>query len=192
MKKKLLITLAALIIVLGGGGWYAKKVLTDKIFDQVEVALKDPEIQKQIAELDTDKLQEELKTIDTDKLIAEANGSSAAPSSSPDGKSSSNTAAPSDSSKSTTKPGSSTPKPSTQPDKTPAKDNKPSEGLAFDSRNDAANYAMKKFSASEIVHYMSAYKNKSSMTKEEKQKMKAEILSRFNSAEIKALTEAAK
>ncbi|WP_438434530.1 hypothetical protein [Gorillibacterium sp. sgz500922] len=192
MKKKLLITLAALVIVLGAGGWYAKKVLTDKIFDQVEIALKDPEIQKEIAQLDADKLQEELKSVDTDKLLAEASGGSAAPSSNPDGKNPSDSTAGSDNGKSAAKPGSSTPKPSTQPGKTPAKDNKPSEGLAFDSRNDAANYAMKKFSASEIVHYMSAYKNKANMTKEEKQKMKAEILSRFSSTEIKALTEAAK
>lgn len=193
MKKKLLLTLAVLAILLIAGGWYAKQVLTDKIFDQVETALKDPEIQKEIAQLDTDKLQEELKTIDTDKLVGEAGGSSA-PSASPDGKSTPDTPTASEAPNSTAKPGSSTAKPSAQPDKTPApaKDNKPSKGLAFDNRNDAANYAMKKFSASEIVHYMSVYKNKGSLTPEQKKEIKADILSRFSSDEIKALTEAAK
>jgi len=193
MKKKLVIILSALVLVLLAGGWYAKHLVTEKIFNQVETALKDPEIQKEIAQLDTNKLQDELKSINTDKLAAEA-GATSLPSTSGSIKSNSNSPSPTNSSKVTNEPaGNSTTKPN-QSDKTttPAKDKKPSEGPTFNSRDDAANYAMKKFSASEIIHYMSVYKNKNNMTKEEKQEAKAEILSRFSSEEIKALTEAAK
>ena len=197
-RKKWLISLSIAAVVLVSGGWYAKIYVTNRIFDSIESALKDPEIQKTLAELDAKEIDQLIDSVDTDKLIAEAGGSEALPSIaipdltvSPDsGKagtdSSQASAAP------TTKPStSSTPAATAKPGAaTPKPGSSASPELEFKNRDSAAKYAMKKFSSGEIVEYMAAYQNKASLSKEEKIKIKQEILSRFNSQELHALTDA--
>ena len=79
-RKKWLISLSIAAVVLVSGGWYAKIYVTNRIFDSIESALKDPEIQKPLAELDAKEIDQLIDSVDTDKLIAEAGGSEALPS----------------------------------------------------------------------------------------------------------------
>jgi len=205
-RKKWLISLSIAAVVLVSGGWYAKIYVTNRIFDSIESALKDPEIQKTLAELDAKEIEQLIDSVDTDKLISEVGGSEALPSIdipdltvSPDtGKagtdssqaSAAPTTKPSTTSGSKSSTPAATPKPGAASTATPKPGNSASPELEFKNRDSAAKYAMKKFSSGEIVEYMAAYKNKASLSKEEKTKIKQEILSRFNSQEIHALTDA--
>lgn len=210
-KKKWIISLSLTAVILVSAGWYAKVYITNRVFDSIESALKDPEIQKTLAELDKQEIDKMVDSVDPNKLLEEVGGTDALPSiaipelspaaadsnkpgtNSPAATSGTTTGATptpcepcgykAPESEATKKPGAAAttaPKPNTSA----------SPKLEFDDRDDAANYAMKKFSSGELIEYMSAYKNKASLSPEEKKKIKQEILSRFNSAEIRALTDA--
>lgn len=211
-KMKWIISLSLTAVILVSAGWYAKVYITNRVFDSIETALKDPEIQKTLAELDKQEIDKMVDSVDPNKLLEEVGGTDALPSIAiPEGSPAANTDKPGTNSPgaqsgtttaatptpcapcsykapdstATTKPGAAAtattaPKPNTSA----------SPQLEFEDRDDAANYAMKKFSSGELIEYMSAYKNKAKLSPEEKKKIKQEILSRFNSAEIRALTDA--
>jgi hypothetical protein len=69
---------------------------------------------------------------------------------------------------------------------------KPTEnGLKFNNRDEAVKYAMSRFTAAEIAHYLNEYKNRAKLTPQQKNAIKAEILSRFTAEELRAMQQAA-
>lgn len=190
MKKKLIIPLVATVGLLAGGGWYAKHLLQEKIYNQVTAFANDPEIQKEIAELDVEELQKSI----TDSLPAtkQSSDSSAAPIPS-SGSSSDKPSAGNTDSTQTKGTSQSAEQTGTTSDSTYKSNdtNETGADLSFKNRDAAAAYALKKFSAKEILDYSVKYKNWSSLPVEEKEKIKADVLSRFSLEEIQALQEAA-
>lgn len=209
-KKKWIISLSLTAVILVSAGWYAKVYITNRVFDSIESALKDPEIQKTLAELDKQEIDKIVDSVDPNKLLEEVGGKDALPSIAiPEGSPAADKNKPGTDSGAATSgtitgatptpcepcsykapESSATTKPGATATTAPKPNASASPKLEFEDRDDAANYAMKKFSSGELIEYMSAYKNKASLSPEEKKKIKQEILSRFNSAEIHALTDA--
>ncbi|MGZ4122846.1 MAG: hypothetical protein ACXVOI_06505 [Tumebacillaceae bacterium] len=177
MKKR--IWILGIVVVLVAGGYGVKQYVTSKIGDEVVQMTKDPAIQKMI-----------------DKAIADGNGTQQVKElakqaaqqvattaqqtgSNSKGDGAANTTT--ETNGTATNTGSSTGNGSSDP----------SGGLQFQSRDEAVKYAMSKFSASEIAHFMSVYQNRSQMSSSEKAAIKAEVLSRFSASELKAMQVAA-
>jgi hypothetical protein len=209
-KKKWIISLSLTAVILVSAGWYAKVYITNRVFDSIESALKDPEIQKTLAELDKQEIDKLVDSVDPNKLLEEVGGTDALPSIAiPEGSPAADKNKPGTDSPGATSgtitgatptpcapcsykapESSATTKPGATATTAPKPNTSASPKLEFEDRDSAANYAMKKFSSGELIEYMSAYKNKAKLSPEEKRKIKQEILSRFNSAEIHALTDA--
>ncbi|PWK05017.1 hypothetical protein [Tumebacillus permanentifrigoris] len=176
MKKRWWLAGTAILVLLGGG-YALKQYATAKIGDQVVQMINEPDVQKAI---DNAIAQGNLQELPLD-LTTEIGTSTETPSEAA-------TATPS--AQVEGQPEGSSDMPNTVQGSAGAESNAPNASLK--SREDAVAYAQSKFSATEIASYLSAYQNKAQLSSAEKASIKAEILSHFSAAELRALQEAAK
>lgn len=195
--KKWLIGIVTTLIVIGGGLWYADYKVKQAIGNQVVTILKTHDLQNIIAQAARGK-----DGIGTSS-ISSVNPSAVVSVSSKVGQTAqSTTPNETETTGSATTPGPSTgsatttdtnPKdsPSTQ---APTTDTHPSSGDSvpvFTSREDIINYAMSKFTPSELAQYAEDYANRKSLTSEQKAQLEQQILSHFTAQEISAMQSAA-
>ncbi|MFD2614076.1 hypothetical protein [Paenibacillus gansuensis] len=170
MKRstKVWITLVSLAVLLGGGLWAGKIYVSNKITSVITDMADDPSTQKQIQEM-ADQLANDP---DAQDVLKEAENAAAGD------KAEGNTTADNNS--------------KTDDSQKPAAGGSKSGTISFKSKNEATQYAMSKFNAKEVVHYMDAFRKKDSLTSEQKKQIKAEILSRFTQEELQALIAASR
>lgn len=182
MKKKIIITIG-IVSLLGVGAWYVKSIITDKIYSKLSEVIATPEVQKEIeaavnSELAAKIAQDPSLTVPADvqnltKDLQQQTGST-----DPQQEKKTSPAAVNSDEKSTQDA-----KATPSVDSNQNTENAP----AIKNRSEAVQYATKKFSASEIAHYSSVYKNRNNLTPEQKQQLKSEVLSKFTAEELKAL-----
>ncbi|MDI3257134.1 MAG: hypothetical protein QJR01_05345 [Kyrpidia sp.] len=177
MRKWVVAGLAA-VAVIGGGVWYAERIAVEKFGNQITNLLQDPAVQKQADRVSQDpqvasKLNQAAEQMAAKGgAVGSTDGAPAQPPSSSSvsgGGGSASPSSPSSSSSSMSGGGG---------------------GIVFHSRSEAIRFAMSRFSQAEIARYMSMYAR--GMTPEEKRAAKADVLSRFSPAEIRALIAASK
>lgn len=202
MRKGWVIT-GVVAVVLAGCFFGGKYYVTQKVGEEVVKMVEDPSVQKMIddaiAKGNVDKqVGELLKEADQKEAVdqtASAGGETTPPVATPTPASTEKqtTSAPAPAPVKTTDSKSS----GHQTDESQTTQAKPQpnsnpKAPEIDNRSEAISYAMSKFNAKEISHYMSEYANRAELTRAEKDQIKAEILSRFTASELKALQQAAK
>ncbi|SEC10788.1 hypothetical protein [Paenibacillus sp. GP183] len=193
MTKKIVVTIS-IVFLLGVGLWYVKNIVNDKIYSKLSELIVSPEVQKEIeaaanSETAAKILQDPSLTVPTDvqnltKNLQQQTGSADPKQEKEASPNSSDTSAEGTSSVQNKQKSEVATAPITAPlpnTTTPVIKN----------RSEAVQYALKKFSAQEITHYSSLYKDRNNLTPEQKQQIKAEVLSRFTPIELKALLAAA-
>lgn len=185
MRKWVVAGLAA-VVAIGGGAWYAEQIIVEKAGNHIANLLQDPAVQQQV-----DRVTQEPRVA---SQLNQAAGQIAAKGS-PEGITGGASAQP----PSEVSGGNENASQSSPPPSSPSQSFSSSSGasgaggggaLVFHSRSEAIRFAMSRFSQAEIARYMSMYLR--GMTPEEKRAAKADVLSRFSPAEIRALIAASK
>jgi hypothetical protein len=197
VKRKWLTAMAAVIILLGAGIWYAKQLISEKIYDEITKNLETVDVNKEIEKLQASELEKIVSGVQVPQQssagdVLSKNGGSTgrageAANSTGQAGEGKNAVAPIVVEAST--PSSSSPSPNSQV--SPSNSGSASTSTQVKNRSEAIAYAQKKFSTQEIVHYTAVYANRAKLSAEEKARIKAEILSRFTSEEIRMLSAAA-
>ncbi|MDI3328518.1 MAG: hypothetical protein QJR06_08200 [Alicyclobacillaceae bacterium] len=181
MRKWMVAGLAA-VAAIGCGAWYAEQIIVEKAGNHIANLLQDPSVQQQV-----DRVTQDPRVA---SQLNQAAGQIAAKGS-PEG----NTGGASVHPPSEASGGNGTASQSSPPPSSPSQSFSSPSGagggeLVFHSRSEAIRFAMSRFSQAEIARYMSMYLR--GMTPEEKRAAKADLLSRFSPAEIRALIAASK
>ena len=186
---KLYATVGIVVVLGAAGGWYANHLITERVGNQVVTMLTDPSVQNEIAGLGNSVNIGGTSSVNsapsnsstTSQKSGAARGSqgvkSTTSASSENGNSSD--ANPSGSS------GSATSSPIAQPTSSPGVPQ-------FTSRQQLIQFAMSRFTKQQIASYLKMYMNRSSLSEQQKASIKAQILSHFTPAEIRAMEVAAK
>lgn len=166
MKKGWIIT-GVILAVLAGGAYGVKSYIANQIGNEVVKLTQDPEVQKQINKAIEDGLKQQggdIKlpetTTTTTANDAQAGGTASVPASSNGGQQTA-----------------------------PAKQ-KQEAAPAISNQAEAVAYAQSKFSAAEIAQFSSAYANRKNLSKEEKEAIKQQVLSRFTPQELQVIQQA--
>ncbi|ANE47063.1 hypothetical protein SY83_13200 [Paenibacillus swuensis] len=172
-SKTIWFVLGAIVILAGAAVWAGKIYISNQMVSVITKLADNPETQKELDQI-TKELSDDAKA----QAILEETGQAAIADSKGNG-------AEADTGTETGAGSGSNPEKAT--------DSKAaSKAPKLDSKDEATQYAMSKFSAKEIVKYMDLYRNQSSLTPEKKEEIKKDILSRFTAEEIQALLAASK
>lgn len=191
MKKKIWI-IVSILSLLGGGTWYIKYLVTQKVYSEINKVIQSVDVDKEI-----NKATKNLSEADISNTLKNVPVAAAETNSPTVGN---NQGTSSGLTNQITTPGSNSAATSKEQQQSSATNNQKKGRTSTEvaaktpeikNRAEAIDYAMKKFSAQEIVHYSTLYKNKDSLSQTEKDKIKAEILSKFSAEEIKVLQVAA-